>query len=178
MPSKPKFFLLDAGPIIELHRLGLWPDVLARAEVIVPRVIAEREARYWVRDDDSVHEIDVLTDADAGRLSVLDCGNADLRETLQFFDAAVQQSVDPGELHALTLLRLWQEEPYPEFCSADRMAIVCLCLLGYSDTAVSLEALLSRIGFTAPLDRRFTETEMKSWVEDGRRRKTQGEGLA
>jgi hypothetical protein len=32
MISKPKFFLLDAGPIIELDRLGRWNDVLGRSE--------------------------------------------------------------------------------------------------------------------------------------------------
>jgi hypothetical protein len=66
----------------------------------------------------------------------------------------------------------------PEFCSADRMAIVCLCLLGFSETAVSLEGLLARIGFTVPLERRFTQNEMDKWVADGRKRKAQELGLA
>jgi hypothetical protein len=44
MSSKPKFFLLNAGPIIELHKLELWGRVLDRAEICVPRVIAEHEA--------------------------------------------------------------------------------------------------------------------------------------
>ena len=73
MSSKPKFFLLDAGPIIELHRLDHWNHVLDRAEIVVPRVIAEREAEYWVREDNSRRPINTLPDAEAGRLTILDC---------------------------------------------------------------------------------------------------------
>ena len=73
MSTKPKFFLLDAGPIIELHKLGRWNDVLDRAEIIVPRVIAESEAKYWIREDNSTRAINTLSDAEAGRLTILDC---------------------------------------------------------------------------------------------------------
>jgi len=178
LSTKPKFFLFDAGPIIELHRTGLWRDVLDRADIVVPRVIAEREAEYWVREDNSRRPINVLADAESERLTVRDCDEAELRETLELFDRTVQQSVDPGELHALALLRGWQGNPLPAFCSADRMAIVCLCLLGFSDAAVSLEGLLGAVGFTVRLDRRFTTTKMMEWVADGRRRSLQDSGLA
>jgi len=178
MSSKPKFFLLDAGPIIELHRLGRWDLVLDRAEIIVPRVIAEHEAQYWVREDDSTRPINTLSDAEAGRLTVLDCEEVELRHTLELFDRATQQSIDAGELHALTLLRCWQDEPIPSFCCADRMAIVCLCLLGFSDSAVSLEELLSGVGLTATLKRQFTTTAISVWIDEGRRRFVQRSGLA
>lgn len=178
MSSKPKLVLLDAGPIIELHRLGRWDQVLDRAEVVVPRVIAEREAEYWVREDNSRRPINTLSDAEAGRLSILDCGEGDLRHTLELFDRVTQQSVDPGELHALTLLRCWQRDPVPAFCSGDRMAIVCLCLLGFSESALSVEELLSTVGLTATLKRQFTKLAMAAWVEEGRRRHLQRSGLA
>jgi len=107
MSSKPKFFLLDAGPIIELHRLGRWNDVLDQTEIFVPRVIAENEAKYWIREDNSTRAINTLSDAEAGRLTVLDCDEVELRGTYELFDRVTQQSVDPGEAHALTLLRCW-----------------------------------------------------------------------
>lgn len=178
MSSKPKFFLLDAGPIIALHRLELWGRVLDRAEICVPRVIAEHEAEYWVREDDSRQPINTLADAEAGRLAVLDCNEGELRETLELFDRAVQQSIDPGELHALTLLRCWPDQPRPRFCSGDKMAVVCLCLLGYSASAISVEALLSAVGLSAELKFQFSEKAMEGWVTEGKRRRLQGEGLA
>ena len=178
MNSKPKFFLLDAGPIIELHRLGLWHKVLDRAEIVVPRVIAESEAEYWIREDGTTRSIEVFKDAKRDRMSILDCDQDELRNTLELFDRSVQQSVDPGELHALTLLRCWCEEPLPRFCSADRMAIVCLCLLGFPDAAVSLESLLTSVGFTVELKARFKTTALERWLIDGRQRKMQSLGLA
>lgn len=178
MSSKPKFFLLDAGPIIELHRLGRWDLVLDRAEVVVPRVIAEREAEYWVREDNSRQPINTLSDAEAGRLTVLDCKEVELRCTLDLFDRVTQQSIDAGELHALTLLRCWQDEPSPAFCAGDRMAIVCLCLLGLSESAVSVEELLSSVGLSATLKRQFTAPALSAWIEEGRRRFVQRSGLA
>jgi hypothetical protein len=177
MSTKPKFFLLDAGPIIELHKLGRWNDVLDRAEIIVPRVIAESEAKYWIREDNSTRAINTLSDAEAGRLTVLDCEEIELRRTLELFDQVTQQSVDPGELHALTLLRRWQDEPRPAFCSGDRMAVVSLCLLGFSESAVSVEELLSAVGLSAELKRQFTSTAMSAWIEEGRRRFVQRSGL-
>lgn len=95
----------------------------------------------------------------------------------KYMNLALFQSVDPGELHALTLLRCWHGEPVPAFCSGDRMAIVCLCLLGYSDVAVSVEELLSAIGLTGTVKRQFTKPAMAAWVEEGRRRYMQRSGL-
>jgi hypothetical protein len=178
MSTKPKYFLLDAGPIIELHRLDLWNAVLDRTDIFVPRVVAETEAEFWVREDNSRRPINAIADGEAGRLIILDCDQADLRETFHLFDHAVQQSVDPGELHALTLLRLWENEPMPAFCSADKMAIVCLCLLGFSDAATSLEGLLSTVGLSANIRRQFSQEVMDLWIPEGRRRHIQGQGLA
>jgi hypothetical protein len=102
MSTKPKFFLLDAGPIIEVHRLGLWRDVMDRAEIVVPRVVVEGEAEFWIRDDKSFQPIKVEADIEAERLTVLDCESYELQKTTELFDPAVQQSVHAGELQALT----------------------------------------------------------------------------
>jgi hypothetical protein len=59
MPTRPKFFLLDAGPVIELHRLELWDAVLDRADVIVPRAIADHEADFSVRESGAIKDIRV-----------------------------------------------------------------------------------------------------------------------
>jgi hypothetical protein len=59
----------------------------------------------------------------------------------------------------------------------DWMAIVCFCLLGFSEAALSFEKLVSAVGLTAQLERRFTESEMTKWIEDGRRRYLQRSGL-
>ena len=47
MSGKPRLFLLDAGPVIGLHELGLWHELLERAQVIVPAVVADKEVVFW-----------------------------------------------------------------------------------------------------------------------------------
>ncbi len=47
MSGKPRLFLLDAGPVIGLHELGLWHELLERAQVIVPAVVAYKEVVFW-----------------------------------------------------------------------------------------------------------------------------------
>lgn len=178
MSTKPKFFLLDAGPIIELHQQGLWRKVVERAELVIPRVVAEREVQFCRRDDGQISPISLTEDEQAGRVTILDCEPSDLRVTFELFDTAVQQSVDPGELHALTLLRIWEGEPLPRFCSADRMAVICLCLLGFADQASSLEGLLIEIGLGCTLHRKYSVKALEGWVNEGRRRRLLHDGLA
>lgn len=178
MSTRPRYFLLDAGPVIELHRLGLWSDVLQRCEIVVPEIIARREARYWLREDGSVPLIDVMSDADAGRVTLYECSPEDLHDTFALFDAVTRQSVDPGELHALTALRLWGHGHRPRFCSADRMAVVCLCLLGFADLGVSLEEILGDVGLGRQLDRQYRRLTLADWVAEGRERRMRGQGLA
>jgi hypothetical protein len=68
--------------------------------------------------------------------------------------------IDTGELESLTLLRLWEGKP-PPFCTADGMAVVGLCLLGFSHLAISLESLLTRFGLGRKLSWRFSEGALK-----------------
>ena len=136
MSTKPKYFLLDAGPVIELHRLGLWDEVTDRCDLVIPSVVAYRESQFWVREDGSHHAIDPTASKDYGRLTV------------------------------------------PRFCCADRMAVICLCLLRFSSLAVSLEEVLSEIGLGCALQSKFTDAALAKWVDEGKDRLIRGEGLA
>jgi len=58
------------------------------------------------------------------------------------------------------------------------MAIVCLCLLGFPDRAISLERLIAEIGLSQQLGWKHSQQAVDQWVAEGRRRRVQGEGLA
>jgi hypothetical protein len=178
MRRKRRFFLLDAGPVIALHSLGLWDEVTRRCELVVPRVIAVAETLFWKSETGERVPIDIIADAAAGRLKLMDCEPADLRDTFLMFDRATQESVDPGELHALTQLRLWAGEDKPRFCSSDRMAVICLCLLGLSNLPISLEELLIDIGLGRGVEWKYSSAAIKEWVQDGKRWRLTGQGLA
>ena len=178
MSGKPKLFLLDAGPVIGLHELGLWHEVLRRAQVVVPSIVAEQEAEFWDAGDGVGHPIDLHADAKAGHLQIACADTADIIAILARLDHVVQQSVHAGEAEALALLACWDSEK-PELCTADGAAVRAACLLGLADRVVSLEVVLRRIGLgPPPLRAKYSDAKVRGWVAKGRQMRIRGEGLA
>ncbi len=174
MPTKPKFFLLDAGPVIELHRLSIWKKVLEEAEILIPGTVCDKEVRYWDTGAGVQRPINLKHDVDAGRVHVKHATAAAMAETSALLDLATR--ADPGELEALTLLRQYGEGA-PIFCTADHLATVILCLLSMSHLGISLESLLAQLGLGRTLDWRFSESAFRQWLADGKERLVRGEGL-
>ncbi len=175
---KPRFCLLDAGPIIEFHRLGVWDQVVERSELVIPSVVAGREVEFWDSGEGVGKPIDLGRFIESGAVEVMEADAQLLQETLSLFDPALVDSVHLGELEALALLKTWQGDIMPSFCTGDRLATVALCLLGFSQLAISLEAFLNQVGLSRKLPRHFRCGAMNSWVEEGRRRFITGEGLS
>lgn len=177
MRRKPKIFLLDAGPVIRLHELGLWDAVVDRTELIPPGIVARQEAHFWLAAEGR-RSIDLVAEASGDRIRIVDVDVSDLATTRAIFDSSITDSVHEGELEALTVLRLCAG-PMPRFCTADRLATIALCLLGFADAAISLQALLGEIGLARDVGPRwYTEVAMQSWLNEGRRRSITREGLA
>jgi len=177
MPKKPLVCLLDAGPVIRLHELGLWDSVVERAELVVPGIIARREAHFWTAPD-GPRRIDLDSAKNHDAIRIIDVNAAHLVATQTLFDASIRDSVDPGELEALTILRTW-DGPRPRFCTADRLATLALCLLGLAETAVSLEKLLEHVGLGRTIGPKwYRESAMQDWLKEGRARRITGAGLA
>lgn len=174
---KPRFCLLDAGPIIELHRLGVWDQVVDRAELAIPSVVVGREVEFWDSGEGVGKPIDLGRFIESGAVEVMEADAQLLQETLSLFDPALVDSVHLGELEALSLLKTWQGDIMPSFCTGDRLATVALCLLGFSQLAISLGAFLNQVGLSRKVPRHFGRSVMTSWVEEGRRRLITGEGL-
>jgi hypothetical protein len=177
MSTRPKYFLLDAGPIIELHRQGLWAKVVDACDLVLPAVVVEHEALHWESGAGVGRPIDVSADIESGRVTVLEGRAEGETAVLERLDDLVRQRLHAGELEAIGLLATWPDEEIPEFCTADKMAVVALCLLGMASVPVSLEQLLSRVGFSPGLHVRFSTRKMSEWLDEGRLRFIQGTGL-
>ncbi len=178
MSGKPRLFLLDAGPVIGLHELGLWRDLLDRAHVIVPAVVADKEVAFWDDSGGVGRPIDLRHDEAAGRLQICCADAATVASVLDCFDPVMRERIDAGEAEAIALLHCWDGER-PGFCTADGAAVRAACLLGLADRIVSLEAVLRRVGLGPPrLALKYCEKKVRQWVAEGRQMHVRGEGLA
>lgn len=178
MSGKPRLFLLDAGPVIALHELGLWREVLARAEVIVPAIVADKEVIFWDDGGGVGRPINLRGDEAAGVVRVCSTGADQLAGLLLRFDPVMRECIDAGEQEALALMCVWKGD-LPAFCTADGLAAQAACLLGFADGLISLEELLQRIGLDRrDLQRKYSAKKMRQWVQRGRDKRLRGEGLA
>jgi len=178
MSGKPRLFLVDAGPVIALHQLGLWERFLHHAQVIVPAVVCSRETIFWPADEGAGHPIDLHRDAAGGLLRIVCADAAAVAAVLARFDPVMRERIDAGEAEALAILSAW-EGNRPAFCTADGAAARAACLLGFSDNLISLEEALRGVGLEQRrLASQFSEEKMNQWRNAGRQMRLRGEGLA
>jgi hypothetical protein len=177
MPIKPRFFLLDAVIVIELHRLGLWSGFTANSEIVLAGTIIDRECRYYRANSGQTSPIDLQADVNAGRVTRVDAVVEQLVRVVDLFPPQLREAVDPGELEALALLHEWGDSP-PRFCTADRKAIEALCFLDLSELGISAEEMLILAGIrrSGKLERKLSRPTFEAWLDDGRRKRIQGYG--
>src|SRR4030042_5883084 len=121
MTTRPKFFLLDAMVVSELHAQGIWARFIRAAEVVVPALIAG-EAHCYTAKDGTVRATHIDDDITAGRVAVADCDAEELQNVLRRFEQVLQESLHLGEIQAFVLLLKWEGDP-PSFCTADFKAV-------------------------------------------------------
>lgn len=173
---KPRLVLLDANVIIEAHELGVWHQLIAFYEVIVPSVVARHEARYFVTGEQH-NPIQLASLIAQGKVKELQADLNELSEVMKQFDPLFSESIDPGEQEALALM-LAGRCPDHRFCSADARPLQALAMLGMSDGGVSLEELLGKMGQSKPLDEQYTKAYLERQIKEGQRRRIQNDGLS
>jgi len=175
MPSgRLRCLILDAGPIIGLHELGIWDVFCERYDVVVPRIVLEDEALFHSRDEVTGFSsaISLTTDVTEGHVVV---GSASLMEVAAIatrLESALE--LHEGELEALALLTSHEEFDEHVFCTADGAAIQGACLLGIGERCESLEELLDVAGLRKRLSWRFTREFMTRNKREGSERRIIG----
>jgi len=170
--------MLDAGPIIGLHELGIWSQFTQRYEVVVPQVVCEDEALFHSRDDATGDRvvIDLRADIGAGRVELAAADMEVVARISKRFSAAIE--LHPGELEALALLSGVPGYEEHVFCTGDGAAIQAACLLGLSERCESVEVLLRLAGLGRQVPWSLTERFMGRHKHEGGRRRVTGFGLA
>lgn len=175
---RPRCLILDAGPVIGLHELGVWGAFLERYEVALPQSVVDDEALFHSVDAaGGMHQsIDLASHVASGKVTVASADSGDLVTVASRFSAAID--LHAGELEALALLTLHEEFAEHVFRSADGAAIEAACMVGLSDRCDSLEKLLALAGLGRPVHRRFSQDFMERHKREGGSRAVTGYGLA
>jgi hypothetical protein len=174
--SRPRCLILDAGPIIGLHDLGIWTVFCERCDVVVPRIVLDDEALFHSCDEMTgfSEKIALADDVAEGRIVVGSASLNELAVVAATFSAALE--LHDGELEALALLTLHEEFHEHVFCTADGAAIQGACLLGVAERCESLEELLAVVGLVKSLTWRYTREFMAKNKREGGERRITGFG--
>ena len=137
--------LLDANVVLEAHRRDVWNLLLQRASIAVPSAVARDEARFYDSRAGMVpiHLPSLISD---GKITEVAASAQQIESVINFFNPAHANALGAGELEALAILQASEEGIL--FCTADRLAIYSLVIMGFSERGISLEEVLRQTGLT------------------------------
>jgi hypothetical protein len=135
--TKPLLILLDANVIIELHKLGIWSQILVQCKVFTTDCIAHNESLYYPVNNTRVPiELDEFTDN--GSLTIIEATADDIGALESIFSDDFLESIHDGEKEALALIAAGKHQD-SIFCTADGPAIKALAMLNKGQNGISLE---------------------------------------
>ncbi len=168
-----RFLLLDTGPIIELFKLGLWEEFIARCDVTICRTVAE-EAK-WASGESEDICIDLEAQVQDKRIRIEDVPLPCIKVFHDKFDLSYKTLLHDGEKETLAFLHNSSEEWF--ICTADGGVFRTLGLMGRSTQGVSLERVLADMGLGRQLEWRFTEKFRQKYTALGQADGIQGNGF-
>lgn len=155
--------LLDADVIIDLHRLGIWEQIVKRNQVKISSIILRQEVYFYEDEQGKRHNIDLLKDAGI-KFQELSIEVTIMRDFIKQFDRNIQEELHPGELEALSII---QDDKGLCFCTSDKMAIKALALIGSSSQGISFEQLLKSSGIAKKIEYKHTIEYFKKSLGEG-----------
>lgn len=165
--------LLDADVIIDLHKFGVWDEILSKHKIFISSIILRQEVYYYEDEQGNQHDIDMKKDMNK-RFKVRPVNAQDLAGFAERFDAVLGPEIHHGEKEALHLLTNDEELG---FCTCDRAAVIALGLLDLGERGVSFESLLKSCGITKKLSPKHTEKRFQQYLGEASIMKIQNRGL-
>ena len=165
---KPHLVILDADAVIHLNELGRWERVVEAYQLILPETVAFRECRYYENEAGYRIQINLRKLVESGKIQVESASTSEITFIQEKLGKKFRKSYEIhfGELEAMAVL-LRKEKKCTEICTGDTAAIVALCCLDYGENVVSVETLLSKCGYSARVERNFSEKALQSKLKRG-----------
>jgi hypothetical protein len=173
--KRSRLVLLDANVVIELFRLGIWDEVVARCDVHLARTVVEDEAHFFVADDGQRHDFDLRPYINTNKITVFDVTVGAAAAFRNRFDPVYFEKLDPGETESLVHFLGLAGESW--ICSADKIVYRILGGLDRGEQGVSLEEVLQQAGLGRGLRVQFTKEFRVRWTRKGFEERLRGLGL-
>lgn len=162
--AKSALVLLDADVVIEIFRLGIWDHLVNKTSIYIAATVAEESDHYFDPVTQQKHSIDLMAEAEAGRITILD-GNID---EIKKVDKTCREhliDLDAGELESIAVTI----DGHYRFCTADKAAVLAMAVLDLREQSISLEELLRRHGVTSRvrMNNHYSGATMAQWLKEG-----------
>jgi hypothetical protein len=169
--KKFQFLLLDAGPVLELLRLGLWNKFTESCDVyMTPAIVEEVIKLNFEYTDQKVN----LTSSTQLNVTIRDVELPVIKRFFELFDSTYQ-----GNIHREreTLAFLWNRPEQWFLCSADGAVFRVLGLIGKAERGISLEEILEQIGLKQNLVWQYSKRFREKYTQMGQVDLIQNKGL-
>jgi len=155
--------LLDADVIIDLHKFGIWEQIITRNEILIPSTVLRREVYYYEDDFGFRHSIALIQEL-GKTFTEVSITVEELSSFKQKFERFIVEELDSGEMEALKII-YDRKDCYLSTC--DKAAIKVIALLGKREQGLSFEKLLKSSGITKKLEKKHTEEYFKKYLDEG-----------
>ncbi|HKZ19227.1 MAG TPA: hypothetical protein VJQ57_03885 [Acidimicrobiia bacterium] len=170
-------YLLDANIILRTSEFGCWDELRRRATILVPSIVARKEAMFSSRRNKPGYVALQLPELiKRNELIEASASAAELISVAAVFDDAFLGSIDDGEKEALAILMTGRLDDV-RFATADRAAINGLAMIGLGDVGISLEEILRETGLARALPHYLTKSFFDECIARGQEKRIRGEGL-
>lgn len=168
--------LLDACIIIDAYTLGVWDNLVASGEIVAPSIVIHDEAKFYKTENGREStQIDLPSLVDAHRIQEASATPSEMGDVLQYLDRGTQEGLDPGEIEALAII-MKDRNGEMLFCTADRIAVETVAMLGLSERGVSMESMLDRLGLHKEVPAKCSEQRFRQYIQNGTTMRLQGRG--
>ena len=163
--KKFSLLLLDANVVIRLFELGIWDRILDACDVHLTRIVAEKEADFFVDGSEVRRPIDLGPSEQDGRITVHEIPASKVAEFRSRFTDPILDRLDDGETESLALLV--ESDKRFLICSSDAIVFRVLGALCIGEQGLSLEEILQRIGLNRKLKWQFSKAFRLRFTNQG-----------
>ena len=171
--KKLRFLLLDASVVFQLFELGLWDQLIEHCDIILSRIVAEKEVKYF-HGEEADEQIDLTPYVKARRITIVDVDASDVKRFRDQFDPVYLEKLDPGETESLAYLCM-SDDPCL-LSSSDGIVYRVLAHLNLAEQGISLEEILEKVGLQRALPDQFRRSFQAHWTKRGREEAVRGVG--